>query len=76
MARKCVSMLALTPYALVDDLMAPTVTEQRAVAMMDATTAAVVLKPEMMYVTHEAAREQMAKRPRKSSAAVAIKAMM
>ena len=56
--------------------MEATVTELRTVTMMDAERTATVLKPEMMYVTHEAALEHMAKRPRKSSAPVATKAMM
>lgn len=75
-ARKCVSIEASTPYALAAVLMEPTVTEERTVAKIDAAMTAAVLKPEMMYVTQEAALEHMAKIPRKSSSAVAIKAMM
>jgi len=58
------------------DLIAPTVTDESTVAMIEAAITAVVLKPEIIHVRHEPAREKMAKIPRISSAAVAMMAIM
>ena len=56
--------------------MAPTTTEDIAVAMTEAAITAVVEIPEMMNVQQEPMREQKPKRPTTISRTEAMKAMM
>lgn len=75
-ARKEVLMEALTPYAFAVASTEPVTTEDWTVARMEAAIMVVVERPEMRKVMQEPAREQMAKRPKKSSMAQVTKAMM